>query len=43
MIGREVIYILYPDTKAHVNTQKKLHFSWLLSGIVPSPQSSVPV
>jgi hypothetical protein len=43
MIGREAIYSLYPRPKAHVNTQKKLHFSWMCSGIGPSPKSSVPV
>jgi hypothetical protein len=43
MIAREAIYILYPRPKAHVNTRKKLHFSWMSSGIVPSPQSSDPV
>ena len=43
MIVREAIYILYPRSKAPVSTQKKLHFSWMSSGIVPSPQSCVPV
>ena len=43
MIGTEAIYSLYPLSKAHVNTQTKLHFSWMSSGIVPSPKSSVPV
>jgi hypothetical protein len=36
-------YILYARSKAYVNTQKKLHLSWMPSGIVPFPQSSVPV
>jgi hypothetical protein len=43
VIGREASYILYPLSKAPVGTQKKLHFSWMSSGIVPSPQSCVPV
>ena len=41
MIGREVIYIFYPRSKAHAKTQKKLHFSGMSSGSVPSPQTSV--
>jgi hypothetical protein len=36
-------YTLYPLSKAHVNTKKKLHFSRMSSGFDPSPQSSVPV
>jgi len=41
MIGSEAICVLYPRPKAHVNTRKKLKFSWMPSGIVPSPKAVI--